>query len=62
MSFDPAVESDLDPSDNLMRLRLVLTILDTCGIFFSSGLSKKRLDCYLFYLQVIAERECAYTL
>ena len=35
-----------------MRLRLVLTILDTCGVFFSSGLAKKRLDYYLVYLQV----------
>lgn len=52
MSFDPAVESELDPPDHLMRLRLVLTMLDTCGVFFSSGLSKKRLDYYLHYLQV----------
>lgn len=42
----------MDQPDNLMRLRLVLTILDTCGVFFSSGLAKKRLDCYLVYLQV----------
>nr|CAG4641458.1 EOG090X0143 [Eurycercus lamellatus] len=51
VSFDPAVESELDQPDHLMRLRLVLTILDTCGVFFSSGLAKKRLDYYLYYLQ-----------
>ncbi len=51
VSFDPNAESDLDPPDHLMRLRLVYTILDTCGVFFSSGLSKKRLDYYLVYLQ-----------
>nr|SVE85329.1 EOG090X0143 [Daphnia pulicaria] len=51
VSFDYNIESDLDQPDNLMRLRLVLTILDTCGVFFSSGLSKKRLDYYLVYLQ-----------
>ena len=52
VSFDPAVESDLDLPDHMMRLRLVLTILDTCGVYFSSGLSRKRLDYYLYYLQV----------
>ncbi|KAI9554313.1 hypothetical protein GHT06_019585 [Daphnia sinensis] len=51
VSYDRNVESELDQPDNLMRLRLVLTILDTCGVFFSSGLAKKRLDCYLVYLQ-----------
>nr|SVE73390.1 EOG090X0143 [Daphnia atkinsoni] len=51
VSYDRTIESELDQPDNLMRLRLVLTILDTCGVFFSSGLAKKRLDCYLVYLQ-----------
>ena len=51
VSFDPNAESELDPPDHLMRLRLVYTILDTCGVYFSSGLSKKRLDYYLVYLQ-----------
>ncbi len=51
VSYDPSTESELDPADHLMRLRLVYTILDTCGVFFSSGLSKKRLDFYLVYLQ-----------
>lgn len=46
------MESELDQPDNLMRLRLVLTILETCGVFFSTGLAKKRLDYYLVYLQV----------
>nr|CAG4650736.1 EOG090X0143 [Simocephalus serrulatus]SVE94074.1 EOG090X0143 [Simocephalus serrulatus] len=51
VSFDYSIESDLDQPDNLMRFRLVLTILDTCGVFFSSGLAKKRFDYYLVYLQ-----------
>jgi len=51
VSYDPSIESELDQPDHLLRLRLVLTILDTCGVFFSSGLSKKRLDYYLYYLQ-----------
>nr|CAG4643014.1 EOG090X0143 [Ilyocryptus agilis] len=51
VSYDPAVESELDLPDHLMRIRIALTILDTCGVFFSSGLAKKRLDCYLSYLQ-----------
>nr|CAG4640628.1 EOG090X0143 [Eulimnadia texana] len=51
VSYDPAVVSEFDPPDNLIRLRLVYTLLDTCGVFFCSGTSRKRLDCYLVYLQ-----------
>lgn len=58
VSYDPSVESELDQPDHLLRLRLVLTILDTCGVFFSSGLSKKRLDYYLHYLQVLSRSLC----
>lgn len=41
-----------DPPDHLFRIRLVCTLLDTCGHFFDRGNSKKRLDCFLIYFQV----------
>jgi len=43
--------SSLDPPEHTIRLRLVCVILDTCGQFFSSGSSKKKLDYYLMYFQ-----------
>ncbi|XP_064084936.1 regulator of nonsense transcripts 2-like [Macrobrachium nipponense] len=49
--YDPNVVSDYDPPEHLFRLRLVCMLLETCGQFFSSGSSKKRLDCFLTYFQ-----------
>ncbi|XP_047478568.1 regulator of nonsense transcripts 2-like [Penaeus chinensis] len=49
--FDPSSYSEYDPPEHLFRLRLVCTLLETCGQFFSSGSSKRRLDCYLCYFQ-----------
>uniref|UniRef100_T1IJL6 Regulator of nonsense transcripts 2 n=1 Tax=Strigamia maritima TaxID=126957 RepID=T1IJL6_STRMM len=43
--------SELDPPDNLFRLRLICILLDTCGQYFNSGSSKKKLDCFLTYFQ-----------
>ena len=51
VSWDPAIPSIYDPPDQLMRIRLVCTLIDTSGQFFSSGLSKRRLDCFLTYFQ-----------
>ncbi|KAB7493972.1 Regulator of nonsense transcripts 2 [Armadillidium nasatum] len=51
VSWDPGNPSTYDAPDHHMRLRLVCTLLDTCGQFFSSGASKRRLDCYLTYFQ-----------
>ena len=45
-------ESAYDPPAQTLRLRLVCTIIDTCGQFFNSGSSKKRLDCFLSYFQM----------
>ncbi|XP_022098777.1 regulator of nonsense transcripts 2-like [Acanthaster planci] len=44
-------ENPLDPPEHLFRLRLVCTLLDTCGQFFDRGTSKKKLDCFLVYFQ-----------
>ncbi|CAL4110581.1 unnamed protein product, partial [Meganyctiphanes norvegica] len=49
--FNPLEESEYDPPESTFRLRLVTTLLETCGQFFSSGSSKKRLDCFLIYFQ-----------
>ena len=47
---DPlAAVSPLDPPENLIRLRLVTILLETCGCFFDRGSSKKKLDCFLQY-------------
>lgn len=43
--------SELDPPESLFRLRLVSTLLDTCGQYFNNGSSKKKLDCYLVFFQ-----------
>ncbi|XP_055009953.1 regulator of nonsense transcripts 2 isoform X3 [Boleophthalmus pectinirostris] len=43
--------SPLDPPDHLFRIRLVCTLLDTCGQYFDRGSSKKKLDCFLIYFQ-----------
>jgi regulator of nonsense transcripts 2 len=42
----------LDPPDNQFRIRLVCTLLDSCGQYFDHGNSKKKLDCFLLYFQV----------
>eukprot|EP00092_Neocalanus_flemingeri_P034844 GFUD01037919.1.p1 GENE.GFUD01037919.1~~GFUD01037919.1.p1 ORF type:complete len:1219 (+),score=513.71 GFUD01037919.1:43-3699(+) len=43
--------NSLDHPDQMVRLRLVCVLLDTCGQYFSSGTSKKKLDYYLLYFQ-----------
>ncbi|KAM4746827.1 regulator of nonsense transcripts 2 isoform 2-T2 [Rhinophrynus dorsalis] len=43
--------SQLDPPEHLFRIRLVCTILDTCGQYFDRGSSKRKLDCFLVYFQ-----------
>lgn len=45
--------SPLDPPEHLFRIRLVCTLLDTCGQYFDRGSSKKKLDCFLVYFQVV---------
>ncbi|KFM57643.1 Regulator of nonsense transcripts 2, partial [Stegodyphus mimosarum] len=43
--------SELDPPEHLFRIRLVCILLDTCGQYFNSGSSKKKLDCFLVFFQ-----------
>lgn len=41
----------LDPPEHLFRIRMVCTLLDTCGQYFDRGSSKRKLDCFLIYFQ-----------
>ncbi|KAK9475489.1 putative nonsense-mediated mRNA decay factor [Dipodascopsis tothii] len=47
----PGVHCTLDPPDDFFRIRLVCTLLDTCGSFFSRGASRTKLDLFLVFFQ-----------
>ncbi|KAJ8931717.1 hypothetical protein NQ314_015335 [Rhamnusium bicolor] len=51
VSMDPNEPSPLDPPNHLFRIRLACVLLETCGTYFSSGSSKRKLDYYLAFLQ-----------
>lgn len=41
----------LDPFDSYFRVRLVCVLLDTCGMYFDHGSSKKKLDTFIIFFQ-----------
>jgi regulator of nonsense transcripts 2 len=41
----------LDMPDDFFRIRLVCTLLDTCGVCFDRGMAKKKLDFFLTFFQ-----------
>lgn len=51
VTLDHTIVSDLDPPDSLFRLKLACVLLDTCGQYFTSGISRKRLDYFLVFFQ-----------
>ncbi|GJQ68791.1 putative RNA binding protein [Trypoxylus dichotomus] len=51
VTMDHNNPSNLDPPNHLFRIRLACVLLDTCGMYFSSGSSKRKLDYYLTFLQ-----------
>ncbi|XP_045486261.1 regulator of nonsense transcripts 2 [Pieris rapae] len=51
VSNDHSNVSVLDPPENVFRIRLVCALLETCGAYFNSGSSKKRLDYFLVFFQ-----------
>ncbi|XP_018561643.1 regulator of nonsense transcripts 2 [Anoplophora glabripennis] len=51
ISMDPNESSPLDPPNHLFRIKLACVLLETCGTYFSSGSSKRKLDYYLVFLQ-----------
>lgn len=51
-TFACTIQQDvLDPPEDCFRLRMVITLLETCGQFFDRGSSKRRLDRFLLYFQ-----------
>lgn len=47
---EEATQKKEDPHD-LFRIRLVCTLLDTCGCYFKRGTHKERLDRFLLHFQ-----------
>ncbi|KAK2806639.1 hypothetical protein FQN51_006605 [Onygenales sp. PD_10] len=47
----PGKVSPLDMPDDFFRIRLVCTLLDTCGVCFDRGSAKKKLDFFLTFFQ-----------
>jgi regulator of nonsense transcripts 2 len=47
----PNSTNPLDLSDDYFRIRLVCTILETCGEFYNKGQAKKKLDFFLAFFQ-----------
>ncbi|KAK7281415.1 hypothetical protein RIF29_09392 [Crotalaria pallida] len=41
----------LDPPEDCFRIRLVVTLLETCGHYFDRGSSKRKLDRFLIHFQ-----------
>jgi len=48
---DEEQHSPFDDKHNLFRIRLICTLLDTCGSYFKWGTHKKRLDRFLAHFQ-----------
>ena len=48
----PGKINPLDMPDDFFRIRLVCTLLDTCGVCFDRGTAKKKLDFFLTFFQV----------
>ena len=48
----PGRINPFDPPDDFFRIRLVTTLLETCGIFFNRGAAGKKLDYFLSFFQV----------
>ncbi|KAG5683793.1 hypothetical protein PVAND_013057 [Polypedilum vanderplanki] len=51
VTWNHEIFSPVDPPESMFRLKLACTMLDTCGAYFQSLSSKKKLDCYLVFLQ-----------
>eukprot|EP00029_Vermamoeba_vermiformis_P002932 TRINITY_DN1329_c0_g1_i5.p1 TRINITY_DN1329_c0_g1~~TRINITY_DN1329_c0_g1_i5.p1 ORF type:complete len:1191 (+),score=394.25 TRINITY_DN1329_c0_g1_i5:17-3589(+) len=54
IAFGHATEeemNEIDPPDETFRIRLVCTLLETCGQYFSKGATKDKLDRFLVYFQ-----------
>lgn len=52
----PNALNALDLPDDYFRIRLVCSLLETCGIYFDKGAAKKKLDFFLTFFQVCNRR------
>ncbi|XWS75092.1 hypothetical protein CRYUN_Cryun01aG0055300 [Craigia yunnanensis] len=48
---DTAEQDVLDPPEDCFRIRMVITLLQTCGHYFDRGSSKRKLDRFLIHFQ-----------
>ncbi|KAK8575616.1 hypothetical protein V6N12_063284 [Hibiscus sabdariffa] len=48
---DTAEQDNLDPPEDCFRIRMVITLLQTCGHYFDRGSSKRKLDRFLVHFQ-----------
>ena len=48
----PGQVAPLDAGDDYFRIRLICTLLDTCGVCFDRGSLRKKLDDFLVFLNV----------
>ncbi|CAH9111210.1 unnamed protein product [Cuscuta epithymum] len=46
-----AEQDKLDPVEDCFRIRMVITLLETCGHYFDRGSSKRKLDRFLIHFQ-----------
>ena len=54
--IDPKEETQiLDQPEDMIRIRMICTILETCGAYFVSASSKSKLKYFLAYFQVSFE-------
>ncbi|XP_058812467.1 regulator of nonsense transcripts 2 [Topomyia yanbarensis] len=51
VSFSHEIPSEVDPPGSLFRLKLVCVLMDTCGQYFTSASSRKRMDYFLIFFQ-----------
>lgn len=47
----PGRINPFDQPDDFFRIRLIATILETCGMFFNKGAAGKKLDYFLSFFQ-----------
>ncbi|CAI0411623.1 unnamed protein product [Linum tenue] len=48
---DTAERDVLDPPEDCFRIRMVITLLETCGHYFDRGSSRRKLDRFLLHFQ-----------
>ncbi|CAN4106404.1 unnamed protein product [Withania somnifera] len=49
--YNYELQEVLDPPEDCFRIRIVITLLETCGHYFDRGSSKRKLDRFLIHFQ-----------